>query len=69
MHEQFEGWFYQSTMKLGDGVAATNLDITERNLAEQERLRGLRLLEQAEAMAGLRSCGYDLATRELKWSE
>lgn len=23
VHEQFDGWFYQSTVKLGDGVAPT----------------------------------------------
>jgi PAS domain S-box-containing protein len=38
-HEQFDGWFYQSTVKLGDGVATTTADITARKKAEQELLR------------------------------
>ncbi|MGN6615606.1 MAG: PAS domain-containing protein [Ilyomonas sp.] len=39
VHEQFNGWFYQSTVKLNDGVATTTRDITERKIAEQEILR------------------------------
>ncbi|MGN6400974.1 MAG: PAS domain S-box protein [Flavisolibacter sp.] len=38
VHEQFDGWFYQSTVKLNDGVATTTRDITERKNAEQEIL-------------------------------
>ncbi|OZI08337.1 hypothetical protein BWI93_09780, partial [Siphonobacter sp. BAB-5385] len=36
VHEQFDGWFDQSTVKLGDGVATTTTDITRRKKAEQE---------------------------------
>lgn len=39
VHEQFNGWFYQSVVKLDDGVATTTADITERKKAEQEILR------------------------------
>lgn len=39
VHEQFDGWFYQSAVKLGDGVATTTTDITERKSAELELLR------------------------------
>lgn len=35
VHEQFNGWFYQSTVKLNDGVATTTTDITKRKMAEQ----------------------------------
>ncbi|WP_207532442.1 PAS domain S-box protein [Desertivirga arenae] len=35
-HEQFDGWFYQSTVKLNDGVATTTANITDRKNAEQE---------------------------------
>ncbi|WP_022822643.1 PAS domain S-box protein [Hymenobacter norwichensis] len=38
-HEQFNGWFFQSTVKLGDGVTTTTHDITSRKQAEQEILR------------------------------
>lgn len=39
VHEQFNGWYYQSTVKLEDGVATTTTNITQRKLAEQEILR------------------------------
>ncbi|MBO9683302.1 MAG: PAS domain-containing protein, partial [Flavisolibacter sp.] len=38
-HEQFNGWFYQSVVKLNDGVATTIRDITSRKKAEEEILR------------------------------
>ncbi|UYZ61241.1 PAS domain-containing protein [Hymenobacter latericus] len=68
-HEGFDKWFACQFVKLGDGVVATNLDITERKTAEQERLKNLRLLEQAEAVAGLGSWDYDLATGTMRWSD
>jgi PAS domain S-box-containing protein len=67
--EGFNGWYTCQFVKMGDGVVATNLDITERKLAEQERLKNLRLLEQAEAVAGLGSWDYDLATGRMRWSD
>ncbi|MBC5773099.1 PAS domain-containing protein [Pontibacter sp. KCTC 32443] len=36
VHEQFDGWFFQSTVKMYDGVATTTRDITEHKRAEQE---------------------------------
>lgn len=39
VHEQFNGWYLQSTVRLGDGVATTTTDITRRKQAEQEVLR------------------------------
>ncbi|WP_164901662.1 PAS domain S-box protein [Neorhizobium lilium] len=47
VHEQFDGWFLQSVVKLGDGVATTTRDITADKVAQAEllRLRG----EVAEA--------------------
>lgn len=50
VHEQFDGWFFQSTVPLGDGVATTTRDVSERKRAEQE----LRQLEQAQAADRLR---------------
>jgi PAS domain S-box-containing protein len=38
-HEQFDGWFHQSAVKLRDGVATTTVDISRRKQAEQEILR------------------------------
>ncbi|WP_157063953.1 PAS domain S-box protein [Methylobacterium tarhaniae] len=39
VHEQFDGWFYQSVVKLGDGVATTTKDISDWKAAQQELLR------------------------------
>ncbi|MBF9144076.1 PAS domain-containing protein [Hymenobacter properus] len=69
-HDGFNKWFACQFVKLGDnGIVATNLDITERKIAEQERLRNLRLLEQAEAVAGLGSWDYDRAAGIMRWSD
>ncbi|MGI4760266.1 MAG: PAS domain S-box protein [Janthinobacterium lividum] len=68
-YEGFDRWFACQFVKLGDGVVATNLDISERKIAEQERLKNLRLLEQAEAVAGLGSWDYELATGTMRWSD
>ncbi|PQA56905.1 PAS domain-containing hybrid sensor histidine kinase/response regulator [Siphonobacter curvatus] len=35
-YEQFHGWFYQSTVKVDDGVATTTTDMTARKKAELE---------------------------------
>lgn len=34
IQEQFDGWFYQSAVKLNDGVATNTINITERKHAE-----------------------------------
>jgi PAS domain S-box-containing protein len=34
VHEQFDGWFYQSVVKLGDGVATTTKEITDWKIAQ-----------------------------------
>lgn len=34
IHEQFNGWYYQSAVKFGDGLATTTLDITGLKQAE-----------------------------------
>lgn len=36
VHEQFNGWFYQSVVKLNDGVATTTTDITNLKKAEHD---------------------------------
>jgi PAS domain S-box-containing protein len=38
-HEQFDGWFYQSVVRLGDGVATTTKDIDAWKAAQAELLR------------------------------
>ncbi|GAA4499206.1 hypothetical protein GCM10023172_17530 [Hymenobacter ginsengisoli] len=68
-YEGFNKWFACQFVKMGDGLVATNLDITERKIADQERTRNLHLLEQAEAVAGLGSWDYDLLTQQIRWSD
>ncbi|MBB6505720.1 PAS domain S-box-containing protein [Sphingomonas endophytica] len=38
VHEQFDGWFYQSVVKLGDGVATTSKDISAWKAAQDKIL-------------------------------
>ena len=45
VHEQFNGWFYQSTVKLNDGVATTTTNITPLKQAEAETRNGYALLQ------------------------
>jgi signal transduction histidine kinase len=67
-HGQFAGWLHQTLVRMGDGFVMNTVDITERKTAEQERLKNLRLLEQAEVAAGLGSWDYNLTTRQMTWS-
>jgi PAS domain S-box-containing protein len=39
VHEQFDGWFYQSIVKLEDGIILTTRNVTDRKQAEQQVLR------------------------------
>lgn len=68
-HDGLRNWYSSQFVKLGDGIVATNLDITERKQAEEERFRNLQLLAQAEAVASLGSWDYDLATNAMRWSD
>ncbi|TVT39409.1 PAS domain S-box protein [Hymenobacter setariae] len=68
-YEGLNNWFSCQFVKLGDGLLATNLDITERKLAEQEHALNLRLLEQAERVAEMGSWDYELTTNTFRWSE
>jgi PAS domain S-box-containing protein len=67
-HDGFSKWYASQFEKLGDGLVATHLDITERKHAEQELLKSVGLLEQSEEVAQLGSWIYELATGELRWS-
>ena len=67
-YEGLSNWYSCQFVKLGDGLLATNLDITERKLAEQENALNLRLLEQAERVAEMGSWDYELATSTFRWS-
>lgn len=45
LHEHFNGWFYQSTVKLGDGMVVTTTDITLLKEAEQQLRSSQSLLQ------------------------
>lgn len=65
VHEQFNGWFYQSTVKLADGVATTTADLTARKQAEQQvrRLQGdlaRRTADQYQALFNALDQGFCL---------
>ncbi|MGN7127428.1 HWE histidine kinase domain-containing protein [Methylorubrum thiocyanatum] len=50
VHEQFDGWFFQCAVKLGDGVATTTKEISAWKAAQDEVLR----LRDAMAQTALR---------------
>lgn len=39
VNEQFDGWFYQSVVKLDDGVATNTINITDRKKAEERLIQ------------------------------
>ena len=50
VHEPLKGWFYESAVKLGDGVATTTTDITARKQAEEALLEADRRKDEFLAM-------------------
>ncbi len=68
-YEGFDKWYSCQFVKLGDGLVATNLDITSRKQAEQELLKNYQILQQAEQVARMGSWEYDVATGSFTWSE
>lgn len=67
--EGFNKWFSCMFVKMDDGVVATNLDITSRKEAEEERLRNVVLLEQTEELAKIGSWQFDLHSGRFTWSD
>ena len=68
-HEGYNHWHRLVGVKLGDGLLYTAEDITARKLLEQAQAQSLALLQESEAVAGLGSWDYDLATQVLTWSD
>lgn len=66
VHEQFDGWFLQSVVKLGDGVATTTKEITDWKRAQEEVLRlteevaQARLREREEQLRGFGEASSDV---------
>ena len=67
--EGMQQWFRLIAVRQDGLLVMTSEVITARKQAEQERTRTLRLLEQAEAVAGLGSWDYDLLSGQFLWSE
>lgn len=65
----FDHWFNSMFVKVDDGLVATNQDITERKLIEQEKNKGLILLQETEHLAHLGSWEYNLQTGSFTWSD
>jgi|GEM_PF-5967984 len=60
--EQFDGWYHQSVVKLGDGIATTTTDITARKQSEEAVIKNLTLLEASESLSMTGSWEYDRVT-------
>lgn len=50
VHEQFNGWFIQSTVKLNDGVATTTTDITKHKEAESQLQESVLLVKETNEL-------------------
>lgn len=60
--EQFDGWYHQSVVKLGDGIATTTTDITARKHSEEAVIKNLTLLKASESLSMTGSWEYDRVT-------
>jgi len=68
-HEGLGRWFSCMFVKIDDGLVATNLDISERKYAEEERFKNYMLLQQSEDLAKMGSWDYSPQTETLNWSD
>lgn len=64
-----DSWYSTMFVKGEDLLVSTNLDITERKVLEQKRLRAFALLQQSEELAGIATWDYDLQTCEFSCSD
>jgi PAS domain S-box-containing protein len=71
-HYTYDGldrWYSTMYVKGKDSLVGTNLDITERMQAEQERFRNYLLLQQSEQLAKIGSWDFNLQNGVFTWSE
>lgn len=68
-YEGLNRWFSCMFVKIDEGIVATNLDISERKYAEEERFKNYMLLQQSEDLVKMGSWDYSLQTGTLNWSE
>lgn len=62
-------WFSSMFVKMGNGLASINLDISGRKLIEEERFKIFSLLEQTEALAATGSWEFNSFNGQLTWSK
>ena len=67
--EGFSNWYHVTAVKLGDALVATAEDITQRKRAEEELVKNLNIVQQAEQIAGMGSWEYNVATGDFHWSD
>jgi PAS domain S-box-containing protein len=71
-HYTYDGldrWYSTMYVKGEDTLVGTNLDITERMQAEQERFKNYLLLQQSEQLAKIGSWDFNLQNGAFTWSE
>jgi signal transduction histidine kinase len=68
-YEGFNKWFSCMFVKVEDGLVATNLDITLRKQAEEEKFKNFLLLQKSELFAQTGSWEYNLESKTLSWSD
>ncbi|GGE39887.1 GAF domain-containing protein [Pedobacter psychrotolerans] len=71
-HYNFDGvnkWYATMFVKGEDILVSTNLDITDRVIAEQQRLRDYILLQQSEELSLSGSWDYQVNSNDFKWSD
>ena len=67
-HENFDEWYFQSVVKLNDGVATTTAVITERKRAEQLLHERNLSLTQAQALGSIGDFYFDCINNTVTWS-
>jgi len=68
-YDGFNKWFSCMFVKVDDGLVATNLDITLRKQAEEEKFKNFLLLQKSELFAQTGSWEYNLQSKTLTWSD
>ena len=69
IHEGVDMWYSTTFVKGEDLLVSTSLDISERKVLEDNRVRAFALLQQSEELAGIGSWDYDLLNGKFTCSQ